>query len=1029
MLVLRNDELALLRDRLNTESEKLLTIKDENGLDISHVFNFLPAKMEYPDYYIIIKHPIAFDTIRKRLPHYIDPQDFITDAFQIPWNAKTYNAKGSIIYSYADRLDSFLRNITLPNLKRFYPELVIPDLGPLPDETRQSSTTGNTSSTNNKREFENSTVNRQNDTLKANKLQKSFLITNTQAPSTVFPMEQNSITIEGNNTNGGNYEPNQYISQNPMQIIHTIPAVIDEATRQTQNGQHQFSHVSPSMSPLSQPQSFSPTPQPMQSNIEMNPNGNMTHQIQRTVTTAQIKPANARKGKGRRGRPPIIDLPYIQRMKNILKSLKRDIDPTNNKPILSYFDKFPDGALGPMIANPICLDDIWKKIKTRRYRDFQSFQFDFNSMLSNYKELYQNDPMKAPRAHIIQSSFNHFLTLELQRPDSDYVPEGHYRIPLDEVYINNDKYSIGDWVLLYNPNDATTPIVGQIFRFWVTPDGQKWLNACWYLRPEQTVHRVDRLFYKHEVVKTGQYRDHRIEDIQGHCYVVHFTRYQRGDPELKVDGPLFICEFRYNENDKVFNKIRTWRACLPEEIRDVDEVTVPINRRKFFKYPSPIRHLLPPNATINDPIPQATEGAANAPPLIGAVYLRPKVEKDDLGEYSTSDDCPRYIIRPNDPQEQGTIDYENGTIIPTYKNNYSTSGYASNRTQSVKQHTQPMAQNNNSKIMTAATTTMRNTTPMTLQNKIPAVQNNKFPIRPSKPTPLTTIPTQRRPTPPQHTTRGPYISHIGNKNRIQKEQQRKEQIKYRLHKVKSKIKQTPTDLTTAINALTTHTSKSTNGQIVLSAPSAYVLPTEISLNNEPLSTITTTLQCSDLENQLRRYTKEELMIKKRSQRDATTDEVIWFRGPSIFVKNRLLNMGSEPFQVPLNRWFLDSNLKRRKLDYEEVEETIDDDPNKEEDTQVLEEGVRNELDTELKLEIPGPELAVSTKTDTNNFVNRGLPTVVTNDLTLSEGVEAELSDNDDEECLIPCIDLTPSARFLCYKLAAAARKTESRTSI
>ena len=146
----------------------------------------------------------------------------------------------------------------------------------------------------------------------------------------------------------------------------------------------------------------------------------------------------------------------------------------------------------------------------------------------------------------------------------------------------------------------------RIFRLWKTSDGEEWLNACWYYRPEQTVHRVDRLFYKNEVMKTGQYRDNLVKDIVSKCFVVHFTRFQRGDPAVKVDGPLFVCEFRYNESDKAFNKIRTWRACLPEEIRDQEEETIPVNGRKFFKYPSPIRQLLPRNASEHDRIPQAT---------------------------------------------------------------------------------------------------------------------------------------------------------------------------------------------------------------------------------------------------------------------------------------------------------------------------------------------------------------------------------------------------------------------------------------
>lgn len=250
-------------------------------------------------------------------------------------------------------------------------------------------------------------------------------------------------------------------------------------------------------------------------------------------------------------------------------------------------DRHRDANYYIMIANPISLQDINKKVKTRRYKTFQEFQNDFNLMLTNFRISHRGDPESIKISNILEKTFTSLARFELSKPDRSFIPEGELRYPLDEVIVNNISYHVGDWALLRNQNDPQKPIVGQIFRLWKTPDGKQWLNACWYYRPEQTVHRVDRLFYKNEVMKTGQYRDHLVSNLVGKCYVIHFTRYQRGNPDMKLEGPLFVCEFRYNESDKIFNKIRTWKACLPEEIRDLDEATIPVNGRKFFKYPSP----------------------------------------------------------------------------------------------------------------------------------------------------------------------------------------------------------------------------------------------------------------------------------------------------------------------------------------------------------------------------------------------------------------------------------------------------------
>lgn len=177
-----------------------------------------------------------------------------------------------------------------------------------------------------------------------------------------------------------------------------------------------------------------------------------------------------------------------------------------------------------------------------------------------------------------------------------------------------------------NPNDLSKPIVAQIYRTWSDASGQKWVNACWYYRPEQTVHRFDKHFYENEVVKTGQYRDHRIDDVEDRCFVMFITRYPRGRPRgLPAEKSVYVCEARYNEEKFKFNKIKTWTSCLPDEVRDkdyeMDLFDVPRNLRKV---PSPIKHLLQADAKESDDLPKPTWRSPNAPPLIGAVHRRPR---------------------------------------------------------------------------------------------------------------------------------------------------------------------------------------------------------------------------------------------------------------------------------------------------------------------------------------------------------------------------------------------------------------------
>lgn len=228
----------------------------------------------------------------------------------------------------------------------------------------------------------------------------------------------------------------------------------------------------------------------------------------------------------------------------------------------------------------------------------------------------------------IQAEAHRLAAQEKAKPDSDFVME-EGRLPLPNGIIhNNELWKVGDWIHLQNANDVTKPIVAQIYRTWQDSEGQMWVNACWYYRPEQTVHQYEKHFYANEVVKTGQYRDHRVDEIIDRCFVMFFTRYSRGRPRgFPADKEVYVCEARYNEEKHKLNKIKTWASCLPDEVRDKDyEMDLFDGHRKEKKVPSPLLHLLKEDAKETDELPKPRWGADNAPPIVGGVYKGPRDE-------------------------------------------------------------------------------------------------------------------------------------------------------------------------------------------------------------------------------------------------------------------------------------------------------------------------------------------------------------------------------------------------------------------
>lgn len=365
---------------------------------------------------------------------------------------------------------------------------------------------------------------------------------------------------------------------------------------------------------------------------------------------------SAKPGEGgvRRGRPPIIDRPYESRIKSILKLIKKIRHPEDENHILtSHFERLPDKSLVDyykIIDNPISLHEIRAKVRSRKYSTVQQFLDDMSLMISNAKIYNASNPEMINEVILFEREAEQIITKEMLRPESDFMVSAaagsdSLKTPLDQVTVRNHTYKVGDWVLIRNANDINKPICGQIFRLW-TADGIQYTNVCWYIRPEQTCHRDDRLFYINEVCKTGEYRDHLAEDILAPCYVIFLTYYQKGDipPNLLPEGTeWFICEFRYNVNTYAFNRIRTWKACLPDEIRHIDQPIVPINEpRKLVKYDSPIKDLLPNDAQGNlAPVSPVPGPNANGPPIVGAVYRKPPYYNDELGQCSTSPNVVR----------------------------------------------------------------------------------------------------------------------------------------------------------------------------------------------------------------------------------------------------------------------------------------------------------------------------------------------------------------------------------------------------
>ncbi|KAJ2194750.1 ATP-dependent DNA helicase Snf21, partial [Coemansia sp. RSA 522] len=79
------------------------SVDPEYGRRHCDLFLDLPSKRDYPDYYVIIRQPIAMKTIRRNVKahRYANVTDFHRDWKLMFDNARTYNEEGSMVYDDA----------------------------------------------------------------------------------------------------------------------------------------------------------------------------------------------------------------------------------------------------------------------------------------------------------------------------------------------------------------------------------------------------------------------------------------------------------------------------------------------------------------------------------------------------------------------------------------------------------------------------------------------------------------------------------------------------------------------------------------------------------------------------------------------------------------------------------------------------------------------------------------------------------------------------------------------------------------
>lgn len=110
--LLSPEERLSLQNNMELIYGALLDYK-ESDRKLSDLFLVKPSKRLYPDYYVLIKHPLAMDVVKKRITNktYSSIRDFLEDIHLIFTNARIYNQEGSVVYRDAQTLEQLATNM------------------------------------------------------------------------------------------------------------------------------------------------------------------------------------------------------------------------------------------------------------------------------------------------------------------------------------------------------------------------------------------------------------------------------------------------------------------------------------------------------------------------------------------------------------------------------------------------------------------------------------------------------------------------------------------------------------------------------------------------------------------------------------------------------------------------------------------------------------------------------------------------------------------------------------------------------
>ncbi|BEI81186.1 hypothetical protein CcaverHIS002_0203460 [Cutaneotrichosporon cavernicola] len=578
------------------------------GRPMAEIFIELPDADEYADYYLAIPDPICLDIINTRLgePHYIHPEDFFKQLHLVFLNAMHYNEEGSQVWNDAKQyegmmLDMWRKGVAKGPFTSFDPyhkgrKQMKAALG------RGSAVSGTSSTSPVAVKTELPAAG----TPPVIHLRVSRPDANAAASGSASQAspQQSATSPASRETRGTRAAAAAATAKMASPVKSTQQLPPQQSSRAAgPTGYHGLSAENNSIVAATD-SSFPMWPGPkIQLPGDPAPGGH---------------PGSGWWGEGSPDYERSVggQASYKQRIHAVAEAIAAYKDPSGNT-LSAVFGLIPPVVnlpyLAPSAAAVPGFTHILNNARNGRYSVLVEFDLEMAKLFEKARRVFEGRPAEYGKVLTLQRLYNALtapfpLKLPIPMPSPTLfaslpsgpgnprtmtVQEAHdavragappevanqgittYRIPTKDRIFTEDarhkgvSYRAGEYVHLINPDDASKPIIGQIFKTFLPTQGYPThhVTVCWYFRPEQTVHIAEQMYFENEVLKSVYFCDHPIEDVIEKVAVQPWSAAEAGRPQPQVwhpGFPLYTARSRYIDKAHFLLEVKDWNKLQPE---------------------------------------------------------------------------------------------------------------------------------------------------------------------------------------------------------------------------------------------------------------------------------------------------------------------------------------------------------------------------------------------------------------------------------------------------------------------------------